>query len=163
MSDIRIRDVIEADLPILCAQQLDPEATRMAAFPAREPEAFMAHWRVKVLGDARNRKQTILFDGQVAGHIVSFEQGERRLVGYWLGKEYWGRGIATRALSEFLRKETHRPLYAQVVKHNVASIRVLEKCGFTVLGAEHPIPGTEIEELTMVLTRAPEGGADSAR
>ena len=162
MHDIRIRDVIEDDLPILCAQQLDSDATRMAAFPAREPEAFMAHWRNKILGNPRVQKQTILFDAQVAGHIVSFEQGEKRLVGYWLGKEYWGRGIATCALSEFLRKETHRPLYAQVVKHNVASIRVLEKCGFTVLGAEPPMPGAEIEELTMVLTRGTEG-VDSAR
>ena len=161
MGDIHLRDVIEADLPILCAQQLDPDATRMAAFPAREPEAFMAHWRVKVLGDARNRSQTILFDGQVAGHIGSFVQGERRLIGYWLGKEYWGRGIATRALSEFLLQETQRPLYAQVAKHNVGSIRVLEKCGFTHVGAEVPATGAEVEELTMVLTRLPEG--DSTR
>ncbi|HZL84651.1 MAG TPA: GNAT family protein [Candidatus Krumholzibacteria bacterium] len=161
MSDIRIRDVIEADLPILCEQQLDPDATRMAAFPSREPEAFMAHWRVKVLGDARNRKQTILFDGQVAGHIVSFVQGERRLIGYWLGKEYWGRGIATRALSEFLLQETHRPLFAQVAKHNVASIRVLEKCGFTHVGAEPPATGAEVEELTMLLTGKPQD--DSTR
>ncbi len=152
MSDIRIRDVIEADLTILFAQQLDPDATRMAAFPAREREAFMMHWKNKILGDARVQKQTILFDAQVAGHIVSFEQGEKRLVGYWLGKEYWGRGIATRALSEFLAQETHRPLYAQVAKHNVASIRVLEKCGFTHLGDEPPLPGAEVEELTMVLT-----------
>lgn len=151
MSDIRIRDVSEADLPILCAQQLDPEATRMAAFPAREPEAFMAHWRVKVLGDASTRKQTILFDGQVAGHIGSWSQGERRLIGYWLGKEYWGRGIATRALSDFLLQETHRPLYAQVAKHNVASIRVLEKCGFTQVGAEVSASGDEVEEVTMLL------------
>ncbi len=161
MSDIRIRDVIEADLRILCAQQLDPDATRMAAFPAREPEAFMAHWRNKVLGDARVRKQTILFGGKVAGHIVSFEQGERRLIGYWLGKEYWGRGIATVALSEFLMQETRRPLYAQVAKHNVASIRVLEKCGFTHVGAEPSATGAEVEELTMVLTRLPE--EDSTR
>ena len=41
-----------------------------------------------------------------------------------------GRGVATEALSAFLRLEPIRPLYAGVAKHNVASIRVLQKCGF---------------------------------
>ena len=114
----------EADLPVLFEQQMDPEANRMAAFPARDREAFTAHWK-KVLADAAVAKKTILFDGRVAGNIVSFQQLGRPLVGYWIGKEYWGRGIATRALSEFLNHVTARPLHARVAKHNRASIRVL--------------------------------------
>jgi RimJ/RimL family protein N-acetyltransferase len=43
---------------------------------------------------------------------------------------FWGRGVATEALSAFLGLEPVRPLYAGVAKHNVASIRVLQKCGF---------------------------------
>jgi RimJ/RimL family protein N-acetyltransferase len=129
-NDVHLREVIESDLPIFFEQQLDPDATRMAAFPSRDREAFMTHW-AKIMRDEANTLKTILFDGRVAGNIVSWQQGTEREVGYWLGKEYWGKGIATRALAEFLNHVTQRPLYAHVVKHNIASIRVLEKCGFT--------------------------------
>ena len=136
---ILLRDVIASDLPIFFEQQLDPVATEMAAFPARDREAFMAHW-AKILADESNILKTILYDDQVAGNIVSWEQpdeGSKQEVGYWLGREYWGKGIATRALAIFLDHDvTTRPLYAHVVKHNLASIRVLEKCGFTITGEE---------------------------
>jgi RimJ/RimL family protein N-acetyltransferase len=52
----------------------------------------------------------------------------------------WGRGIATEALSAFLRLEQTRPLHAGVATHNAASIRVLQKCGFTLLGPEEAAP-----------------------
>jgi RimJ/RimL family protein N-acetyltransferase len=129
-SDVHLRDVIENDLPIFYEQQLDPDATRMAAFPSRDREAFMAHW-AKIMRNETNTLMTILFDEQVAGNIVSWQQDDEREIGYWLGKEYWSKGIATKALAEFLNQVTTRPLYAHVAKHNLASIRVLEKCGFT--------------------------------
>jgi RimJ/RimL family protein N-acetyltransferase len=127
--------VTEADLPIFFEQQLDPDATQMAAFPSRGRDAFMAHW-AKILADPTLGKQTILVDERVAGNIVSFEQSGEREVGYWLGRDYWGRGVATEALAAFLAHETTRPLYAYVVKHNIGSRRVLEKCGFTVSGED---------------------------
>lgn len=130
-----LRDVLESDLPILYDQQLDPEATRMAAFPAREQwSEFLAHWQTKILGDPACRKQTIVWNGEVAGNILSWPKEERRLVGYWIGRAYWGRGIATAALQQFLAQDTGRPLEAIVAVHNVASIRVLEKCGFLRVG-----------------------------
>ena len=126
---LQLRDVTESDLPIFFEQQLNPDATRMAVFPSKEREPFMAHW-AKILADDSVSIQTILFDGQVAGNIVSFEQAGKREVGYWLGKEFWGKGIATQALATFLGQVTTRPLYGYVAKHNIASRRVLEKCGF---------------------------------
>jgi RimJ/RimL family protein N-acetyltransferase len=152
-SNIHLRDVIEADLPIFYEHQLDPDAAQMAAFPSRERDAFMAHW-TRILGDDTLLKKTILFDGQVAGNIVSFEQSGKPLVGYWIGRQYWGRGIATRALSEFLGHIRTRPLYAYVAKHNIASIRVLEKCGFVIADEvkEFSSPGDqEVEELLLKL------------
>lgn len=133
--DVRLRDVAEADLPIFYEHQLDPEATQMADFPSRGRDAFMAHW-AKILADATLGKQTILVDGEVAGNIVSFDQNGQREVGYWIGKGYWGRGVATRALAAFLAHETVRPLSAFVAKHNIGSRRVLEKCGFTIYREE---------------------------
>lgn len=134
-SDILLREVIESDLPIFFEQQLDPDATSMAAFPPRDWDAFMAHW-ARILGDETIIKRTILFDGQVAGNVVSFEQLGERAVGYWIGKAYWGKGVATKALAAFLGHVPARPLYAHVAKDNLASRRVLEKCGFTIIGED---------------------------
>ena len=130
-----LRDVTEADLPIFFEQQLDPEATQMAAFPSRDRDAFMAHW-AKIMNNKTNIIKTVLFEGQVAGNIVSWEQSGEREVGYWIGKEYWGKGIGTKALAEFLGYVKTRPLYAHVAKHNVASLRVLQKCGFVISGED---------------------------
>ena len=126
-----LRNVVEGDLRTFFEHQQDPEATSMAVFPAREWDAFMSHWRQKILGDPANKARTILVDDQVAGYVGSWEQDGRRFVSYWVGREYWGRGIARSALDEFLRThEHHRPIHAYVARSNVRSIRVLEKCGF---------------------------------
>jgi RimJ/RimL family protein N-acetyltransferase len=88
-----------------------------------------------VIGNARAKKKTVLFNGEVAGNVVSWERDGKRLLGYWLGKTYWGRGVATAAVAEFVREhETTRPLFAYVAVTNIASIRVLEKCGFQRVG-----------------------------
>jgi RimJ/RimL family protein N-acetyltransferase len=128
-----LRDVLEQDLPIFFEHQCEPEAHRMAGFRPRERDAFMLHWRTKVIGDPAARKRTIVVDGRVAGNIGSWGADGRRFVGYWIGREYWGRGIATAALSEFLGEESMRPLYAHVAVQNLGSIRVLQKCGFRQL------------------------------
>lgn len=150
-----LRDVIESDLPILFEHQRDPVATRMAAFPARDWDAFVAHWREKVLGDQSACKRTIVIGNDVAGNIGSWNQGDKRLVGYWLGRAYWGRGVATAALKEFLAHDTTRPLHAFVAALNVGSIRVLQKCGFRQVGDGH-IGGDGVEEY---LFRLDGGGA----
>jgi hydroxypyruvate isomerase len=149
-----LRDVVEADLDVFCEQQLDEEANRMAAFPPRQRDEFMAHW-ARILGDERGLKKTIVVGGHVAGNVVSFEQSGRWEVGYWIGKAYWGLGVATRALSEFLRHERARPLFAHVAKHNVGSRRVLEKCGFAPCGEDRvSFAGGELEELILRLDAA---------
>jgi len=107
-SQVLLRDVRENDLPVFFEHQLDPVATQMAAFPARDREPFMAHW-AKILGDNTVIKQTILFNGGVAGNIVCWEQSGDREVGYWIGREFWGKGIATWAFSEFLHQVKTRP------------------------------------------------------
>jgi RimJ/RimL family protein N-acetyltransferase len=134
-SEVRLRDVTADDLPIFFEHQLDPEATQMAAFPSRDRPAFMAHW-TRILADETTATKTILVDGQVAGNVGSWEQGGEREVGYWLGRAYWGRGVATQALAAFLEHVPQRPLHAYVVKHNLASLRVLQKCGFTLTGED---------------------------
>jgi RimJ/RimL family protein N-acetyltransferase len=152
---VSLRDVIESDLPIFFQQQLDPDANRMAAFIAREPAdraAFMRHWS-RILRDDTVTIKTVLHNGQVAGHILSFVHGDsgNREVGYWLGKEYWGKGIATRALSAFLEQYPVRPLHAVAAADNIASIRVLENCGFTPYGEDREHSRARHEEVNQIL------------
>ena len=156
-NELLLRDVVNDDLPIFFEQQLDQEANYMAAFTAKDPadqEAFRAHWH-RILATETCIIRTIIFDGQVAGSVSSYEEEGKPEVTYWLGKEYWGKGIATRALKEFLAQHNKtRPIYARVAKDNPGSRRVLEKCGFTVIGESKGFAnarGQEIEELLLEL------------
>jgi RimJ/RimL family protein N-acetyltransferase len=127
--DVRLREVRADDLPIHFEQQRDPESVALAGVPARDREAFDAHW-AKLLADDTVVLRSIVADGEVVGSALSFVRDGRREVGYWIGREHWGRGIASRALPLLLAELPERPLHATVAAHNAASMRVLEKCGF---------------------------------
>ena len=146
---VTLREVTEEDLPIFFEHQLDPEATRMAAFPSRERDAFMAHW-AKIMRSGTGIVNTILVDGTVAGNVVCWEAAGETNIGYWLGRSHWGKGIASAALAQFLATIEARPVYAHVARHNVASIRVLEKCGFQLVREER-CEGDDVAELVMEL------------
>lgn len=151
---VQLRAVIESDLAVLFEQQREAEACRMAAFPPREREAFFVHWRNKILADDSVPAFTIDVAGDIAGYVLSWKAGDRRLVGFWLGQAFWNRGIATSAVSDYLRVVTVRPLYAQVAQQNIASIRVLEKCGFgidPIATDEHPRSTDGVAELVYCL------------
>jgi len=114
----------------------------MASFPARDEASFRAHW-AKILADDGVVAKTILYGSDVAGNIVAWEEESGRLlVGYWIGRDFWGKGIATAALSQLLAQLTRRPLHARVASGNVGSVRVLEKCGFKAVGSEVEVDET---------------------
>lgn len=153
---LQLRTIIETDLPILFEQQQDADALFMAAFTAKDPadwNVFLAHWR-RILVDSTVIVRTIVVDGAVVGSVLSYETDGRPEVSYWLGRTFWGRGIATAALARFLAEvNPTRPIYARVAKDNAVSRRVLEKCGFTIVGEETGFAnarGAEIEELVLM-------------
>ena len=129
MPDIELRDVERDDLETLYEHQLDPEAAAMAGFPSRDHDAFISHW-AGILADPDLLALAIVADGELVGNLGVFPDVGKRAIGYWIGREYWGRGIATDAVRLFLTRYAERPLYAWVISTNAASIRVLEKCGF---------------------------------
>jgi RimJ/RimL family protein N-acetyltransferase len=152
---ITLREVAPGDLPVFFRQQLNPEAIFMAAFTAKDPAdeaAFAAHWR-RIMADPAVVIRAVLADEQVAGYVTSYEEGGRTEVSYWLGREFWGRGIASAALQAFLAgAQPTRPIYARAAKDNPASLRVLEKCGFAVVGEDRGFAnarGAEIEEFVL--------------
>lgn len=160
--DVRLRNVAPGDLLIFFEQQCDPLAIRMAAFAARNREAFMAHW-TNLLADPTVPARTILLDGEVAGNIVSWEREGERLVGYWVGRRYWGKGVATRALHAFLEVVQVRPLHSRVAKTNVGSIRVLEKCGFTACLEEIQALGSPADRVEELVFELGTSGSDERR
>jgi hypothetical protein len=89
----------------------------MAVFPSRDWEPFVAHWRTKALGNATARTKAVLVSGTIAGYVASFDGDGRRLVAYWIGREFWGNGVASAALAEFVnatyeRRSTRGPRWA---------------------------------------------------
>jgi len=103
------------------------------------------HGEAWVRAAAQERPQTslaIAVGGQAVGGIGLLPQDDvarySAEVGYWLGEEFWGRGLATEALQGFVpwcfdHFDLCR-LYACVFEWNPASCRVLEKAGFTLEG-----------------------------
>ncbi|MFD7505864.1 GNAT family N-acetyltransferase [Streptomyces sp. NPDC059850] len=153
---VRLRAVDRDDLAVFFDYHRDTEAIRMAAFTAENPDdrsAFDERWD-RILGDDTVVKRTVLYDGQVAGNVLGFAQYGDPSVGYWIGREHWGKGIATHALTAFLEEMPTRPLYARVAADNAGSLRVLEKCGFRVAREERAFAaarGQEIGELVLIL------------
>jgi RimJ/RimL family protein N-acetyltransferase len=137
---VRLRAVRDADLPIFLAFQDDPVAAAMAAFPTRDATSFFAHWAV-IRADPTVVAHTIVVDGEVVGDIVSWLNDGVREVGYWIGRAHWGRGFATAALRLLIDGLTDRPLIAHVALDNIGSRRVLEHCGFAVVGEEDAADG----------------------
>ncbi|MFF3752296.1 GNAT family N-acetyltransferase [Streptomyces sp. NPDC002018] len=161
LREVRLREVRESDLPLFHAMAQDAEAQRLAAFTAEDPAdrtRFDAHW-ARILTSAEVMARTVLADGAVVGHAAVYgppDEREVREVTYWIDRDRWGHGIATAALRALLAAEPARPLSARAAADNAGSIRVLEKCGFTVTGrsrAYAPGRGEETDEVLLTLER----------
>jgi RimJ/RimL family protein N-acetyltransferase len=149
---ISLRPVERADLDVFYEHQADPVANEMAAFPARDRATYIEHWTKRVFADPVNISRTVLVDGVVAGNVLSWPDPELgRLVGYWIGREFWGRGVATEALRLLVQELPDRPLHAFVAAHNIGSRRVLEKAGFERASHEQSVGPDGVEELLFVL------------
>lgn len=154
-----LREVRDEDLAVLFEQWADPVAAHMAAFTApdhMDRDAFERRWS-RIRADETVIARVIVVDGDVAGTISSWGGPGEREITYWIGRSYWGKGIATGALGAFLALDPSRPLHARVASDNVASRRVLEKWGFRVVATEHSYAEARsgaIEELVLRLADA---------
>src|SRR4051794_14286258 len=145
---VQLRDIDADDLPLFFEHQRDPIAVALVGFRSRDRAAFDQHWEKILAEDSCLTKTIVVVSAvsadssahQVAGNILSWSSDGKREIGYWIDRALWGRGIATEAVSAFLRLEQTRPLHAGVATHNAASIRVLQKCGFTLLCPEKAAP-----------------------
>lgn len=148
-ASLSLRPVAPADLECFFEHQRDPVAVRMAAFTADDPSdraRFDAHWQ-RILADPAIVVRTIvLASGEVAGHVLAYEHFGDREVSYWLGRRHWGQGVASSALQCFLKQLKTRPVFARAAKDNAGSLRVLQKCGFAIIGEDKGYAGGRREE-----------------
>jgi RimJ/RimL family protein N-acetyltransferase len=150
--NVVLRKPLESDLEIFFRNQADKEATYMAAFTSKDTgdrEAYISKWK-RLLQDPAVHMQTIMFGDEVAGTVVKFEREGKAEITYALGKEFWGRGITTKALQAFVLLEHTRPIFGSAAYDNIASMRVMEKSGFVRIGTDRGFAnarGMEIEEV----------------
>jgi RimJ/RimL family protein N-acetyltransferase len=152
---ITFREVESSDLETFYQHQLDPEAIRMAAFVCKDPKdkaAFDVHWD-KILKSPQNTNRTIVANGRVIGHIACFPNGEHMEVTYWLGREFWGKRLATQALKKMLYLVAARPMFGRAAADNIGSIRVLQKCGFKIIGKDKGFANGRAEDTEEVILR----------
>src|SRR2546426_3196972 len=129
---VTLREVIQEDLPIFFEHQLDAEATRMAAFPSRDRDAFMAHW-ARIMSKETNETgilNTILADDTVAGNVVYWEAAGEPNIGYWVRQTHLGEGVASAGLAPFFTKKEARPRFPHVGKHKFSFVIVFQKIRF---------------------------------
>jgi RimJ/RimL family protein N-acetyltransferase len=160
-----LRAVRDEDLAVLFKQWADPVAARMAAFTApdhMDRDAFGRRWS-RLRADETVINRAIVVDGEVAGTIGSWGDLGEREVTYWIGRSDWGKGIATCALNAFMTVDPSRPLHARIASDNVASRRVLEKCGFRVIATERGFAEARSREIEEAVLRFDEASGQPQR
>jgi RimJ/RimL family protein N-acetyltransferase len=156
MADIALREIRDEDLDGIFAQMRDPQGVWMAAFTAEDPddrEFFEAHM-ARVRADPGVTMRAITRDGQLVGHVASFDRDGELEVTYGVDRDAWGQGVASQALRLLLAEVTTRPVNARAASDNLGSLRVLEKAGFRIIGTNRDFARArkaEIEETVLRL------------
>ncbi len=136
--EITLNPTTISDFERLFVFQSDMDGIQMAAFMPPNPlgkEAFLEKW-INILQRTDVNMQTIYADGIIVGSIGKYDiEGDAQIT-YWLDKAFWGKGIATEALTMFLAFEKQRPMFGSTAFDNIGSQRVLEKCGFVKIRSE---------------------------
>jgi RimJ/RimL family protein N-acetyltransferase len=154
---VSLREVRDGDLPFFWEHLSDPEAQRIAAFTGEyhyDRALFDSHW-ARIRPNPDNLIRTVLAADEVVGHASVYGPPDEREVTYWIDRAYWGRGVATAALTALIGLVGTRPLGARAAADNTGSVRVLRKCGFVITGHDRGCArarGGEIDEVLLTLT-----------
>lgn len=147
---ITLRDVQPADLDQFFAFQQDSDAAHMAGFAPTNPQdrgIFDHHWG-QLLNDEHSTVRTIDVGGQAAGSIAAYLDQEVYEVMFWTDKQFWGQGVTTTAMDQFLDEFTTRPLRARVVDDNAGSLKILQSRGFAEVGQEQVFSNARAQVVT---------------
>ncbi|MGL5888968.1 MAG: GNAT family N-acetyltransferase [Bacteroidia bacterium] len=147
----------KSDLESLFQFQLDHVASHLAAFTPKDHGNKVAYIEKysKILIDPTKNMQTIKLNDVIIGSISTFVMENELEITYWIDRKFWGQGIGTAALSNFLQIEKIRPIFGRVAFDNYGSQKVLEKCGFVRIGKDSGFANArqaEIEEFIYKLS-----------
>lgn len=143
---IILRPWQESDAEMLYKYASDPDVGMRAGWPPhksveesleiiRTVFAIPTIWAVEL----KETGEPIGCMGYMLEHDLNIPaRKDEPLVGYWIGKPYWNKGICTEALQlmlDHIRRETnYTSLVSSHYIDNPASGRVMEKCGFKATG-----------------------------
>ncbi|WP_018626840.1 GNAT family N-acetyltransferase [Niabella aurantiaca] len=146
---ILLQPTVVADLEQFFIFQLDKEANYLAAFTAKDPANKTAYLNkyTKLLSEPTVHMRTIVVGNAIAGSISKFEMEGNAEITYWIGRDFWGKGIGTAALKNFLVIENARPIFGRVAFDNIGSQKVLEKCGFVRTGKDKGFANARQQEI----------------
>lgn len=146
---IELAKTTKEDLETLFVFQSDPDGIMMAAFTAEDPndkEFYMKKWTV-IVENPEIRMETIRIENKIVGSVSQFEMFGEPHVAYWIDRQHWGKGIATESLKTFLTGSVTRPLFVRIAYDNFGSQRVVEKCGFKLIGKDKGFANARKQEI----------------
>lgn len=135
-SSIALRPFAIADAAAVADLVGDEDVSRWTShipFPYSEQDAI--DWITSMAADPTRHPFAVELNGQLVACVSYWSIEQKGVeVGYWVGKDYWGKGICTTALAMLLSSKGFpgdSAVFARVMAQNIGSQRVLEKCGFS--------------------------------
>ncbi len=156
--DIKLIKTTEEDLQSLFIFQTDEVSNQLAAFTPENPhdkEAYLKKW-TGIVNNPGIDMQSIWLGEELVGSVIHFTIEEETNVSYWMNREHWGKGIASRALKAFIAQSDKELLHARVAFDNTRSQKVLENCGFQRIGKERGYANARQAEIEEFIYRFPE-------
>lgn len=159
---LSLRPLVRSDAAAMAALSNDPAVVDTLSFLTYPvTEADIENW-IGAQPDLREWQVACrAWDGRLVG-IAGIHPDDRggAEIGFWLGRDQWGQGFATeiaQAIAGLAKERGYLPIWAVVLPDNLASIRVLEKCGFVRDGEARRFYRQRAEELTVHRFRLPDG------
>ncbi|WP_440056155.1 GNAT family N-acetyltransferase [Pseudoalteromonas sp. T1lg65] len=141
--DLTLRPPSEGDRTLLVEYLNNDNVTRYLSSKIPKPYTLEdADWWLEV-GCKQNAivkaiEAKGIFCGVIGVYLQGFEYKHSAELGYWIAEPYWRRGIATEAVKQFVQNIFANTdvirIFNPVTAQNQASIRVLEKNGFSLEG-----------------------------
>jgi RimJ/RimL family protein N-acetyltransferase len=153
-TSIQLRPVLADDIALFFEHHLEVRPLPVGASITERKATFTEGWE-QMLADETVLARTIVSGRDVAGYVICSRQREKPTISSWLGRKFWGHGIATKAVKSFVDLVEERPVYARVAYDNLAALQVLRKIGFAIIGHDSffsDAHGYEIDEIICALS-----------
>ncbi len=136
---LQLRPFVHTDAPLIVEYLNDPLVTQYLSSRLPSPytltDAF--EWIETGCHD-QQISRAIEVDGKFCGSVGAYLNVDGKSdtveIGYWLGKRYWGQGIAIQVVEQFtltlFNRHNIKRIINPVSAANIASIRVMEKSGY---------------------------------